>query len=94
MWVFSFRDKIFPSYFFREGARIACNPDRKGTYHHHDIIDITSNASWKYPNWESWAMEQKFFSLGETLAHLVHAVHCGTIRMIIEGEVVEFYLAE
>ena len=39
-------------------------------------------------------MEQKFFSLGETLAHLVHAVHCGTIRMIIEGEVVEFYLAE
>ena len=27
-------------------------------------------------------------------AHLVHAVHCGTIRMIIEGEVVEFYLAE
>ena len=61
---------------------------------HHDIIDITSNASWKYPNWESWAMEQKFFSLGETLAHLVHAVHCGTIRMIIEGEVVEFYLAE
>lgn len=61
---------------------------------HHDIIDITSSASWKYPNWESWAMEQKFFSLGETLAHLVHAVHCGTIRMIIEGEVVEFYLAE
>ena len=61
---------------------------------HHDIIDITSNASWKYPNWESWAMEQKFFSLGETLAHLVHDVHCGTIRMIIEGEVVEFYLAE
>lgn len=31
---------------------------------HHDIIDITSSASWKYPNWESWAMEQKFFSLG------------------------------
>lgn len=61
---------------------------------HHDIIDITSNASWKYPNWESWAIEQKFFSLGETLAHLVHAVHCGALRMTIEGEVVEFDLAE
>ena len=35
-----------------------------------DIIDITSSASWKYPDWESWAMEQKFFSLGETLARL------------------------
>ena len=61
---------------------------------HRDIIDITSHASWKYPNWESWAIEQKFFSLGETLAHLVHAVHCGTLRMTIEGEVVEFDLAE
>ncbi len=61
---------------------------------HHDIIDITSNASWKYPNWQSWAIEQKFFSLGETLAHLVHAVHCGALRMIIEGEAVEFDLAE
>ena len=40
-------------------------------------------------------MEQKFFSLGETLASPRRDdVHCGTIRMIIEGEVVEFYLAE
>ncbi len=61
---------------------------------HHDIIDITSNASWKYPDWQSWAIEQKFFSLGETLAHLVHAVHCGVLRMSIEGEVVEFSLAD
>ena len=61
---------------------------------HHDLIAITSNAHWKYPNWHSWAVEQKFFSLGETLAHLVHAVHMGTLRMTIEGIAVEFDLAE
>ena len=61
---------------------------------YHDLIAITANAHWKYPNWHSWAVEQKFFSLGETLAHLVHAVHMGTLRMTIEGIAVEFDLAE
>lgn len=60
----------------------------------HDIIDITSHASWKYPDWQNWAIEQKFFSLGETLAHLVHAVHCGSIKMTIYGEMVEFSLPD
>lgn len=61
---------------------------------HRDLIAITSNAHWKYPNWHSWAVEQKFFSLGETLAHLVHAVHMGSLRMTIEGIAVEFDLAD
>ena len=60
---------------------------------HHDIIDITANASWKYPNWYGWSVAQKFFSIGETMAHLVHAVHQGVLRMTIEGEVVEFEVA-
>lgn len=61
---------------------------------HHDIIDITANASWKYPNWYSWNVDQKFFSLGETLAHLVHAVHLGILKMTITGTIVEFGLAD
>ncbi len=61
---------------------------------HHDLIAITAHARWKYPNWHSWTVQQKFFSLGETLAHLVHAVHLGALKMTIEGAAVEFDLAD
>lgn len=60
---------------------------------HHDLIDITANATWKYPNWYNWAPAQKYFSMGETLAHLVHAVHQERLSMTICGTAVSFDLA-
>ncbi len=59
---------------------------------HHDLIDITANATWKYPNWYNWAPAQKYFSMGETLAHLVHAVHQERLSMTIQGTAVSFDL--
>ena len=60
---------------------------------HHDLIDITAHAHWKYPNWQNWDTTQKYFSLGETLAHLVHEVHASRLKLTICGTSVNFYLA-
>lgn len=39
---------------------------------HASLIDIARSASWKHPNWDEWTIDQKFYSLGETLAHLIY----------------------
>ena len=39
---------------------------------HDDIVSISSHAKWRYENWNEWPLDQKFFSMGETMAHLVH----------------------
>ena len=39
-----------------------------------DIVSISSHAKWRYENWNEWPLDQKFFSMGETMAHLVHLV--------------------
>ncbi len=57
---------------------------------HSDLIDITASATWKYPDWHNWAPAQKYFSMGETLAHLVHAVHQKRLTMTICGNAVTF----
>ena len=36
-----------------------------------DIVAISQQATWRYPDWGSWPLDQKFFSMGETLS-LIH----------------------
>ncbi len=48
---------------------------------HDDIVDIARNASWRHPDWDSWPLDQKFYSAGETFAHLIYLVNEGRIAM-------------
>lgn len=50
---------------------------------HASLIDIARNASWKHPNWDNWTIDQKFYSLGETLAHLIYLVNSGRVTMTL-----------
>ncbi len=52
---------------------------------HDDIMSISQNATWRYPDWASWPMDQKYFSMGETLAHLIHLVRQGRILQGVCG---------
>ncbi|MEG0619748.1 MAG: MBL fold metallo-hydrolase [Raoultibacter sp.] len=49
---------------------------------HDNLIAIASNASWKYANWESWPLDQQYFSMAETMAHLVYLICEGKLKMI------------
>lgn len=53
---------------------------------HRDIVAISSHASWKYPDWHTWALDQKFFSMGETLAHLIYLVNEGKLKQTLCGD--------
>lgn len=59
---------------------------------HTDIVSISSNAKWRYDNWREWPLDQKFFSMGETMAHLVYLVCEGKIKQIICGDTYRFEL--
>jgi glyoxylase-like metal-dependent hydrolase (beta-lactamase superfamily II) len=52
---------------------------------HSSILDITAHCTWRYPNWNEWDLQQKFFSMGETLAHLIYLVRQGKIQQHICG---------
>ena len=52
---------------------------------HDDIISISQNAHWRYPDWKSWPLDQKYFSMGETLAHLTYLVRQGRILQGVCG---------
>lgn len=52
---------------------------------HDDIVSISEHATWRYPDWQSWPLDQKFFSMGETLAHLIYLVRQGRILQGICG---------
>lgn len=56
---------------------------------HDDIVQISQNATWRYPDWKSWPLDQKYFSMGETLAHLIYLVREGRILQGICGH--EYY---
>lgn len=57
-----------------------------------DIVSISSHAKWRYDNWREWALDQKFFSMGETMAHLVYLVCEGKIKQTICGDEYRFEL--
>lgn len=56
---------------------------------HDDIVSISQNATWRYPDWKSWPLDQKYFSMGETLAHLIYLVREGRILQGVCGS--EYY---
>ena len=43
-------------------------------------------------DWDSWTLDQKFYSLGETFAHLVYLVNEGRITMTINKNKRRFYV--
>ncbi|MEG1434459.1 MAG: MBL fold metallo-hydrolase [Gordonibacter sp.] len=59
---------------------------------HHDIVDISSHAKWRYGNWREWELDQKYFSLGETMAHLIYLVCEGKLKQTICGDDYRFEL--
>ena len=59
---------------------------------HCDIVSISSHAKWRYDNWREWPLDQKFFSMGETMAHLVYLVCEGKIKQTICGDEYRFEL--
>lgn len=61
---------------------------------HTSIIDIARSASWKHDNWDGWSLDQKFYSLGETFAHLVYLVNAGRVTMTICQNKRRFYVAD
>lgn len=61
---------------------------------HSSIVGISENATWKYGDWRSWPLDQKFFSMGETMAHLIYLVCEGKIEQRICGEEYRFTLPE
>ena len=61
---------------------------------HASIIDIARSATWKHDNWDGWTLDQKFYSLGETFAHLVYLVNEGHVTMTINKNKRRFYVAD
>ncbi len=61
---------------------------------HASLIDIARSASWKHPNWDGWTIDQKFYSLGETLAHLIYLVNAGRITLTVCENKRRFYVAD
>ncbi len=59
---------------------------------HASIIDIARSATWKHQDWDAWTLDQKFYSLGETFAHLVYLVNEGRITMTINKNKRRFYV--
>ena len=56
------------------------------------LVEITKSITWRspIPNWDDWPLKQKFFSMGETLAHLSYLESEGRVGHQIEGSGVLF----
>lgn len=59
---------------------------------HTDIVSISSHARWRYDTWNEWALDQKFFSMGETMAHAIYLVCQGKLKQTICGDEYRFEL--
>lgn len=57
---------------------------------HSDLIDIAKHCAWKHHDWDDWDLDQKYYSLGETMAHLVFLVNKGRVRSTSCGGVIRF----
>lgn len=53
---------------------------------HSDIVSISRAFPWRYPDWDSWPLDQKFSSMGETMAHLIHLVRKGDLAVTVRGD--------
>lgn len=61
---------------------------------HASLIDIARSASWKHSNWDDWTLDQKFYSLGETYAHLIYLVNAGRITLTTCQNRRRFFIAD
>lgn len=61
---------------------------------HASLIGIARHASWKHSDWDSWSLDQKFCSLGETSAHLIYLVNEGSVTMTTCQNRRRFYVAD
>jgi glyoxylase-like metal-dependent hydrolase (beta-lactamase superfamily II) len=57
---------------------------------HTTILDIARQCAWKHADWDSWPLDQKFYSLGETMAHLIYLVNEGRVRYSVCGADIRF----
>lgn len=57
-----------------------------------DLVSITKRITWRspIPNWDDWPLKQKFFSMGETLAHLSYLQQAGRISHRFQGQGILF----
>ncbi|WP_251231742.1 MBL fold metallo-hydrolase [Adlercreutzia aquisgranensis] len=51
-----------------------------------DIVSISEAFPWRYPNWSRWPLDQKFSSMGETMAHLIHLVRNGELSVEVRQD--------
>ncbi len=56
------------------------------------LIDVTKRITWRSPilDWDGWPLKQKFFSVGETLAHISYLEMSGKIFHHVQGKGVAF----
>lgn len=57
-----------------------------------NIVSISQHAKWKYADWCLWPLDQKYFSMAETMAHLIYLVCAGKIRQTICGDDYRFVM--
>jgi glyoxylase-like metal-dependent hydrolase (beta-lactamase superfamily II) len=52
-----------------------------------DVIEASRRMSWKHTDWDAWPFSQKFFAVGETLAHLLRLEAMGLAsHEVIDGK--------
>jgi len=56
-------------------------------------VQVAKSVSWRNPirNWNDWPIKQKFFAVGETLAHLSYLESKGVVRVSTDGGRVRFF---
>lgn len=54
------------------------------------IVSISRAFPWRYPSWDRWPLDQKFSSMGETMAHLIYLVRQGKLSASVRGDEILF----
>ncbi len=59
-------------------------------------IDVARGISWHtpYAAWEDWPLKQKYFAIGETLAHLTYLEEKGIVEHVVAGGSLGFRLKD
>lgn len=59
-----------------------------------ELFDIIKAISWRnpIPDWDRWPLKQKYFSTGETLAHLIYLINRGEVQIGTDGTSARFSL--
>ena len=51
------------------------------------VVDVARGISWHtpYATWEEWPLKQKYFAIGETIAHLSYLEEKGFVEHVVTG---------